>query len=394
MEGVCESTVGGADPQYQYGDSYPRRRADTRRRRPVSHRIRLAARRYAEEHPGEVPCRTHRLQGVACRFAARDTDQITQPNGPTQNEIDRYEHDRQDRARLRHHAEHDFRQFVLYGRSFDPHTRYRGDLGPRGRAHRVSPSWGVETDVDDGLALARSRVSLPSDSHRHPQRCPSLEREEAFCDPKTFKGKVRVKRMPHVTNTEDDAQIADLYRMGLLYDDGEQLQRSDASFGLNDIHHDEPVYSIRPARRGRRTNSNNKSWGYDGPLPLNLSFADLGDDSDLAQFLASSSEAPATAGDDSLQHSSRRASRTTSVPLRVIYELATSRPSFDVDTSQPPDLMNDSLSDDYDCFSDSDLDGDADGDGDTHMPSQREVYDATIPANSTSGPWVLLGDDS
>jgi hypothetical protein len=70
----------------------------------------------------------------------------------------------------------------------------------------------------------------------------------------------------------------------------------------------------------------------------------------------------------------------------VIYELDGSQPSFDVDTSQPPDLISDEILSDYDCFSDSELD-----DGD-NVPSQREVFDSA--ATPTSDAWVVLGDDS
>ena len=50
---------------------------------------------------------------------------------------------------------------------------------------------------------------------------------------------------------------------------------------------------------------------------------------------------------------------------------------FDVDTSQPPELVLDTISD-YDCCSDMELDD---------APSQREVHDG-------SELWVMLGDGS
>merc|ERR1712000_450390 len=125
---------------------------------------------------------------------------------------------------------------------------------------------------------------------------------------------------------------------------------SEAAFNLNDIRRDEPVYSIRPAKRSRKA----KHTTFDPSLPLDLSFADLGEDN---------------------------APRTETPPLRVIYELATKSPSFDMDTSQPPDLMDD---EEYDCFSDFSLE-------DESLPSQREIQG---PNEANSGPWVLLGDDS
>lgn len=378
MDTAADSTGGLPDNQDRYLPS--QHHGKTQRRRTLNHRVRLAAKRYIGENLDEVPCRAHRIHLVDRKFANRGSDCELLLHR-TQNDIDRHQRALQDPSRLRPLLEEAFREEAKVDAQRNPLVRYRPGGKSHWRADRPRAPWSSEED--DGLALARSRDPLPSDRHRRLQRTPSLEREEAFCDDKTFKGKVHVKPMPNVAT--DDAQVADLYRMGLLYDEGDQRERANDAFNLNDIHHDEPVYAIRPARRGQKVN---KSRGYDGPLPLDLSFADLGNDNDLAQFLISPSatEAP-TAGDDSLQHTSRRASRQTSAPLRVIYELATARPSFDVDTSQPPDLMNDSLSD-YEYLSDSELD-----DNDSDVPSQREVHDATA-ATSATGPWVLLGDDS
>lgn len=238
-------------------------------------------------------------------------------------------------------------------------------------------------EEDDGLELARSSVHLPSDGDRL-QRRPSLEREEAFCDPTTYKGcgNVKVQRLPTVS-PNDDAQVAELYRMGLLYDESDKAT-ADTSFNLNTISHDAPVYSIRAAKKARKLH--NKTRALREPLNLDLSFADLGNDNELARYLVSPSPTSDGAGED-IQHDSHERSRKVSAPLRVIYELDNkSSPSFDVDTSQPPDLILDSLSD-YDYFTDSDMDED--------MPSQREVYDGDAAATATaSGAWVLLGDDS
>jgi len=373
---VSDSTGDLPSSQRRYLDT--RRHGKSLRQKTLSHRVRAAAKRYIEENPGEVPCRTHRLHGVDCTYTTRGWYPIGSRIQTTPEELARYQQDRHSRSRLRHHAENDFRRHLLNASlCIGLYPKYQCGRIPWKTVRSRIPAWSI--DEDDALALALSNDPLPCDRQPSLQRRVSLEREEAFCDAKTFKGKVCVKPMPNVS--DDDAQVAELYRMGLLYDETEQRQSGEDAFTLNDIHHDEPVYSIRPARRRRK--SNNKSRSYDGPLPLDLSFADLGNDDDLAPYLVSSKDHTSNTDDDSLQHtsSSRRSSRQTSAPLRVIYELATARPSFDVDTSQPPDLMSDSLSDDYDCFSDSELDGD--------VPSQREVHDAT-----TSGPWVLLGDDS
>lgn len=226
----------------------------------------------------------------------------------------------------------------------------------------------VNGNVDDESheTLARSEVPMPSDRHRTVRR-PSLEREDAFCDANTFK----------IANADlrGDAQVAELYRMGLLYDEEDKAE----TLNLNSIKHEAPVYSVRHAKRARRS-SRAHGHGASGPLPLDISFSDLGEDDAIARYLsASSATTPseiAAAHEQAIQHASRRSStgRSRSPPLRVIYELDTLRPSFDVETSQPPELVDDFLSD-YDCFTDSDL---------NDSPSQREVHDGAADA------WIML----
>ncbi|RSL49149.1 hypothetical protein CEP53_009270 [Fusarium sp. AF-6] len=241
------------------------------------------------------------------------------------------------------------------------HPRNRGI--PRGRTQTSCCS-----DEVEGRDLARSKVPLPSDRYRLVRK-PTLEREEAFRDASTAKGNVHLRRTQPVN---DDAEIAELYRMGLLYDEEKQ---SEEAFDLNSIQHEEPVYTIRPAKRSRK-NKKSHSFSFNDPLYLDLSFTDLGGDDSIAQFLSP------TPSDDGSIPSGNGPSARTFAPLRVIYELDGSQPSFDVDTSQPPDLVSDPLSD-YDCFSDSDLDD---------LPSEREVRDSA--ATPSSDVWVVLGDDS
>lgn len=323
----------GALPPILNDRLLPRTRGVSRRR-TLNHRARLAAKQYHERHPDSVPCESN---GLSCCY--RDPQ--------------RARLDRQHPSRARRHAEEDIKLNSV---------RSAGTT-PRKARHSGRP---LLNDNDD-LALARSNAALPSDRRPSLQRTPSLEREDAFCDARTYKGKVHTKQMPTVPADNDDAQVAELYRMGLLYDEADK-KNSDAAFDLNDIRHDEPVYSIRPARRGRKA----KTVGFDGALPLDLSFADLAQDDELAQFFTTNPHTPTSSQEDIPP-------RTESAPLRVIYELSTQSPSFDVDTSQPPDLMDD---EDYDCFSDFELDDES--------PSQREIHSP----HEASGPWVLLGDDS
>lgn len=237
---------------------------------------------------------------------------------------------------------------------------------PRSRGTRNTPRWG--SDEVEGRDLAKSAVPLPSDRNRLVRR-PTLEREDAFRDANTAKGNVRLRRSQPLT---EDAEVAELYRMGLLYDD--EKDRGDG-FSLNSIEHEEPVYAIRPAKRARKNKV--RGYGLDRPLHLDLSFTDLGGDDAIAQYLLSSTAEQSEDGTVQKSEQSR-----SFAPLRVIYELNSSQPSFDVDTSQPPDLVSDILSD-YDYFSDSDLDD---------LPSQREVRDSA--ATPASDAWIVLGDDS
>ncbi|KAK7427214.1 hypothetical protein QQZ08_006327 [Neonectria magnoliae] len=246
--------------------------------------------------------------------------------------------------------------------------RAEGVTPLRYRTPRTRTRW--FSDESEGWDLAHSAVPLPSDRFRL-TRTPSLEREDAFRDAATAKRNARLRRSQPLS---DDADVAELYRMGLLYDD--EQDRGEA-FDLNSIQHQEPVYSIRPAKRARRS----KARDYEDlqqHLHLNLSFTDLGGDQTIAQFLSST---PTEPSDDGSLPQSTTSSRIFA-PLRIIYELDGSQPDIDVETSQPPDLISDLLSD-YDCFSDSDLDD---------LPSQREVRDsAAAPASDA---WVVLGDDS
>jgi hypothetical protein len=273
------------------------------------------------------------------------------------------DHSQLDKASLLPHVQEDLRKFYFnIGQS-----AYRGDQIP----NHNGPTPRKVDSQEDGRDLAYSDIALPCDRFRLVRR-PTLEREDAFRDAST--AKVHVRR--RVESANEDEQVADLYRMGLLYDNEEQDRSGNDGFNLNSIHHDEPLYSIRPAKRARK-HKVSKGGFQNQALHLDLSFTDLGDDEAIAQYLMALSRQEA---DGAIQHELHD-SPQSHTPLRVIYELASSQPSFDVDTSQPPDLVVDVLSD-YDCFSDGELDD---------TPSQREVEENAdnLPADA----WVILGDD-
>ena len=322
------------------------RTSNKTRRRTITHRVRIAARAYAEQHKESGDDRLCYAVGLPCK------DGVEQVH-PSPGSASTHRHASSNRSLRRTHLERDLRWYHDISKSS---SQYRN---PRPRA-----PW--RNEENEGLDLARSNVELPSDRARRP----SLEREDAFCDASTYKCKgIRVRSLA-TPPRDEDAQIAELYRMGLLYDDEVDASQQDLSFNLDKIHHNEPVYTIRHAKRSRKGGKGGKSM-HATPLNLDLSFADLGNDDDIARYLQSPA---ATESDETLQQGVRR---QHTPPLRVIYELSSAKPSFDVDTSQPPDLMED----DYDCFSDSELD-----DG----PSQREVKEGATPGSEA---WIILGED-
>lgn len=298
------------------------------RRRGANYFIRSTAKRLAESpnlayhqlaYPSNYPCLTGAKK--ACR---KDGGPVEGPRP------------------LRSQIESDLRQVVF------------SHASAARREHRV-PRVSPRKEADEGRELARSAVALPSDVHRLVRR-PSLEREEAFRVASTAKGKVHMRASPET----DDAQVAELYHQGLLYDNEEQ--RPEEVFNLNSIQHEDPVYTIRPAKRGRKSKKGGK------PAALTLSFTDLGDYSTKASTTHLS-----TADDSNIGEAFP--------PLRVVYEKDASNPSFDVETSQPPDLMMDDSLSDYDCFSDGELDDD--------VPSQTEILENAN--NPSAENWIMLG---
>lgn len=198
---------------------------------------------------------------------------------------------------------------------------------------------GWEGEDEEGRDLAHSSVPLPSDGHR--RRPPSLERQEAFRDARTVKRRVTI----------DDAE---LYRLGLLYDD--EHERG-SGFNLDAIVHDEPAYTLnmRATKRGRKRKSDH-AHGQARDLPLNLSFAALGDDEALARFLISPDEEELYTANDTETHAfGSTAADTTATPLQIVYELehslfspAISLHDLHALDNQAPDLISDISDEDDD----------------------------------------------
>ncbi|KAG6033515.1 hypothetical protein E4U41_006895 [Claviceps citrina] len=292
------------------------------------------------------------------------------------------DHNQIDRACLRSHLQRDLRSHLENAKRKPPSSHYNGPT-----SRRVDHQ-------DEGRDLAYSDMPLPSDRYRLVRR-PTLEREDAFRDASTSsRGRIHVRRA--AAADDDDQQVAQLYSAGLLYDS--EQDRAGDGFDLNAIPHDEPLYSIRPAKRERRGRSSSKPGGKAPDnrkrrLHVDLSFSDLGNDEALAQYLMALTRPDDDAGGDTDVAATAAAAEVarqpcrggyadSQPPMRIIYELATSQPHFEVDASQPPDLVRDLLSD-YDCFSEADLDD---------TPSQREVQEEAD--SSPSDVWVILGEGS
>lgn len=319
-----------------------------------------------------------------------------------------------------------------------PHARARQShhhqayaLPVAAETHRLKPRNQWAADADEGYALAQSAIQLPgehypsqgdeqvegrarqtgrsrsrgtsvSSSSSSSSRPPSLERQDAFRDEKTVKrrrGRDRPRRMPSVPTWAEDeqhspvrtqpgdldaAQVSELYRMGLLYDD--EHERG-AGFSLDAIVRDpeEPVYSlrVRPTRRGRRDDGDRDD--RDGTsLSVDLAFSVFGEDEALAGWLLSGSsqgqalEEPRPwieAGHDT--HNPR---------LTVIYELADDAVSA---VSGDDFLDSVSVSEVSYCGEDDDRVW-ALSDGCNAAPGTAA---SVVEVEGDVGPWVVLGPD-
>ncbi|KAK3331602.1 hypothetical protein B0T19DRAFT_83434 [Cercophora scortea] len=156
-------------------------------------------------------------------------------------------------------------------------------------------------DLDEAAALARSTIRLPNhsdyDQAQRRSRTPSLDRQDAFCDAATAKK----RSFRHYHDSDSDAE---LYRLGLLYDDPHE--RGEA-FSFNVLEHETPVYQlhVRPSKRGRgglrrhkrspeqeETASEDVDMSRESSLELQLrlSCTPLGEDGEIARLMARASE--------------------------------------------------------------------------------------------------------
>ncbi|KAK3322981.1 hypothetical protein B0H66DRAFT_218026 [Apodospora peruviana] len=191
--------------------------------------------------------------------------------------------------------------------------------------------------VDEGRALARSSLVLPGNS-RPQSPPPSLGRQDAFCDARTAKKRSFMSMsftsgyggdVLEEKEEAADADVEELYRLGLLYDD-EHERGSGFTFDVLAPRNNEPQYrvTVRPAKRGRRnhhvTTTREQEEEMDLQLALNLSMSVFGDDEALAAFLISPDDDERGAIEDDNTDEGRRKEAEVEVsrlPLKVIYEV-------------------------------------------------------------------------
>ncbi|KAI1172177.1 hypothetical protein F4777DRAFT_525395 [Nemania sp. FL0916] len=111
----------------------------------------------------------------------------------------------------------------------------------KGNQHSLRTRWGRD-ERDDGRRLARDRtVTLPGEGGR---RTPCLKRQEAFWAPRTW----------DIADTDVAVDDAALYRMGILYDDdNDNSYVRGSGFSLDAIIHEKPTYSLRSAKRAKKS---------------------------------------------------------------------------------------------------------------------------------------------
>lgn len=222
---------------------------------------------------------------------------------------------------------------------------------PRRRASRPIP--GVVDSDDEILRLARSSTPLPSDGSRN--RRPSLERQDAFRDADT--AKPPAARSLSQGCEDEDPEVAELYRLGLLYDD-EHVRG--AGFGFHAIARGEQAYTMttRPARRRRAQQE------VTTKIPLDWTFSGLEDDDEVARYLSRPEEEAPRRG------------------YRTIWREA---PRVEEKGEEGKEMQRS-------VHSDGTWDGDEDDEREWAVLSARGHETAIV--EDATGAWVVLGDGS
>ncbi|KAI0182558.1 hypothetical protein EV127DRAFT_449256 [Xylaria flabelliformis] len=269
--------------------------------------------------------------------------------------------------------------------------------------HTVRLGWDHD-EREDGRRLAFDpTVALPGERQRH---MPRLKRQEAFCVPKTW----------DISDTDIVVSDAELYRLGILYDDDGSEHTHGSGFCLDAITHKNPVYSIRQTKRVKKSYYRRLPLGEENShLSVELLSTYLGDDAAIARFFAPMGDKePARLHHDNFggtnqQQTSSTLSKVSAEPLSIIHELSESSIHSTPAEIDPIDLMSDqdeerceelkediSYSGDWALVSDTDSDaGQSSRDTDWFDTETDTVTGHEAAADPVGGAWVFLaGDDS
>ncbi|KAI0460531.1 hypothetical protein F5B21DRAFT_12534 [Xylaria acuta] len=272
--------------------------------------------------------------------------------------------------------------------------------------HTVRVGWDRDDGEDSRRLAFDPSVALPGERRR---QTPRLERQEAFRAPQPW----------DISDTDVVINDAELYRLGILYDDEGSEHMRGSGFCLDAIVHKEPVYSIRGAKRAKKAHGRRLPLKQeDLHLSVELLSTYLGDDATIARFFAPmGDEGPARlyhddCGGTSQQQNSSTLRNASAEPLSIIYELAeSSTHSLALAPTEGdfPDLISDTEEEGHEECEDIPGSGDwalvLDPDNDSGQLSWDTAWfdtNADVIADGheeTAGPvggaWVFLaGDDS
>ncbi|KAI0540838.1 hypothetical protein GGR58DRAFT_89738 [Xylaria digitata] len=233
------------------------------------------------------------------------------------------------------------------------------------KAHTRRIGW-ERDEHEDGRHLASDPTVV--------RTTPRLERQEAFRAPQTW----------------GDVVLGDaaLYRLGILYDDDDDdgnVRARGSSFCLDTIVHAEPIYSLHPAKRAKKTHGPQLLLGEEG-VEVDLLPTSLGDGAILGRFFEPiSDEEPARLHPDDYDSINRQCNGSairegSAGPLSIIYEL----PESLIHSLAPVPAASD--------FPDLVSDAEEDDNGWALVPGSSDNVEEASPVG---GAWIFLaGDDS
>ncbi|TRX88712.1 hypothetical protein FHL15_010384 [Xylaria flabelliformis] len=269
--------------------------------------------------------------------------------------------------------------------------------------HTVRLGWDPD-EREDGRRLAFDpTVALPGERQRH---MPRLKRQEAFCIPKTW----------DISDTDIVVSDAELYRLGILYDDDGSEHIHGSGFCLDAITHQEPVYSIRPTKRTKKSHYRRLPLGEkNSHLSVELLSTYLSDNTAITRFFAPMGDKePARLHHDDFggtnqQQMSSTLRNVSAEPLSIIYGLSESSIHSTPTEIDSIDLMSDqdeerckelkediSYSGDWALVSDTDSDAGQSIRDTDWVDTEADMFTGhEAAADPVGGAWVFLaGDDS